>query len=257
MDNHLHIVMSVLPDYARQWSKEEVAERWLKLFPSSKKEQREQRLAKLLGDDARIGVLRGHLSSLSWFMRCANEYLAKRFNAEDECTGRFWQGRYKSQALLSEKALLAAMVYVDLNPIRAGIAENLPMSHHTGVLRRLSLMETKQRLPSQKLAPLAGYPTTFFSISEADYIELTDWSGRQCHPGKVGKIAESEPRALARLNLKATHWTHKVKGVGSAYWRVIGSVEEMIEKAKQMKQSWLRGIGFARLLEGMASNKTR
>jgi hypothetical protein len=61
----------------------------------------------------------------------------------------------------------------------------------------------------------------------------------------------------AEFNLKATHWAHKVKGVGSAYWRVIGSVEEMIEKAKQMKQSWLRGIGFARLLEGMASNKTR
>ena len=84
------------------------------------------------------------------------------------------------------------------------------------------------------------------SISAADYIELVDFTGRELHPGKRGKIAE--PKALTQLGLDKNHWTTRVKGVSSGCWRVVGELEELIDKAKELSQRTLFGVGFARIL---------
>jgi len=77
MSNHLHVVLSLLPDYANQWSPEEVVERWLRLFPSRKKQRVQERRAAMLVDADRIAECREWRLNLSWFMRCLNEHLAK------------------------------------------------------------------------------------------------------------------------------------------------------------------------------------
>ena len=105
-------------------------------------------------------------------------------------------------------------------------------------------------LATQALTPLAGIISANFPrITTADYIALVDWTGRQLHPGKRGKIATDEPPALRKLGLDAAHWTMKVQGIGSGYWRAVGTVEELMQKAKHIGQKRLWGVGLARLIQ--------
>jgi len=122
MSNHLHVVIAVEPDSATKWEKDEVIARWLKLFPARNREQHEAKRAKLADSSTGVETCRERLVDLSWFMKCLDEHIARRANAEDKVTGRFWEGRFKCQLLADERALAAAMAYVDLNPVRAGLS---------------------------------------------------------------------------------------------------------------------------------------
>ena len=125
LSNHFHLVLRIDSERARRWSDEEVVERCGGLFPRTVELWQgfsQTRKAQ------RVAQWRARLSDLSWFMRCLNESIARRANEEDGCTGRFWEGRFRSQALLDEAALLTCMSYVDLNPIRAGMARSLEES---------------------------------------------------------------------------------------------------------------------------------
>lgn len=90
MSNHLHVVLSVEPQAAKPWNREEVADRWLRLFPAREGDTRKREL--LLKCDAAIEIRRERLTDISWFMRCLDEYVARKANAEDDVTGRFWEG---------------------------------------------------------------------------------------------------------------------------------------------------------------------
>ncbi|MGD9584655.1 MAG: hypothetical protein AB7V26_13435, partial [Lysobacterales bacterium] len=207
----------------------------------------------LAGQPERIATLRARLADLSWLMRCLSEPIARRANREDQCKGRFWEGRYHCQALLDDRAVLAAMAYVDLNPVRARLCETLAEADHTSAKRRLAAIE-KMPAPSRlDLGPIAGIPGRgVLGLNQAEYLQLLDWTGRQLHPGKRGVIDGPAPAALARFGPQAPHWTRQVQAVGSDFHRAIGSVEQLIEKACTMGQRWLQGIGAAR---GLATSE--
>jgi putative transposase len=140
---------------------------------------------------------RERLSDLSWFMRCLNEPIARMANAEDHCTGRFWEGRFKSQALLDERALLACMAYVDLNPIRAAMAKTPEQSDYTSIQDRIEHPKTNC------LMPLAEKERDWLSINLKDYLELVDWGGREIKHNKRGYIPANAPPILSRLRMDA------------------------------------------------------
>ncbi|MEW6996231.1 hypothetical protein AADZ86_00795 [Colwelliaceae bacterium BS250] len=142
MSNHTHVVIKVDSKKSKRLTAKEVLERWHKIHYGTLLTRKfcdetcfDSTLIPTIKATARI--YRERLSSLSWFMKDLNEYIARLENAEDNCTGRFWEGRFTSQDLLDDASLLTCMAYVDLNPIRAQMANDLKASDHTSVQLRI------------------------------------------------------------------------------------------------------------------------
>jgi hypothetical protein len=143
LSNHFHLVLRSRPDIVRSWSDEEVGRRWLRLCPVRKMNDgqpakpNDAELAMITSDPRRVAELRVRLSDISWWMKMTSESIAKQANREDDCTGRFFEGRYEATLILDEAAVLACSIYVDLNPIRAAMAESLENSEFTGAKDRI------------------------------------------------------------------------------------------------------------------------
>ncbi|WP_044302688.1 transposase [Rhodopirellula sallentina] len=142
MSNHMHQILRNRPDVCAQWSDEEVAIRWLRVFPGRRLEEHlaeptENDVKTLVRDKERLAEVRQRLSDISWFMRALAEPIARMANKQDECTGRFWEGRFKAQRIVDEAGLLACSMYVDLNPVRAAIAETPEECVHTSAYDRI------------------------------------------------------------------------------------------------------------------------
>jgi len=157
MSNHIHVVLRSRPDVVRTWTDEQVARRWLRLCPLRKTadgrpaQPTDAELNMISGDPRRVAELRMRLSDISWWMSRLCEKIARAANREDQCTGRFWEGRYRAQLLLDEASLLACSVYVDLNPIRAALADTPEQSPFTGARDRIDdLREAKQGKSRQR-----------------------------------------------------------------------------------------------------------
>jgi REP element-mobilizing transposase RayT len=202
MSNHYHIVVRINADEVDQWPDEEVAQRWMQIFSGPLLMHQYLTNANLTESElTRVADLfatwRERLADLSWFMRCINEPIARLANAEDHCTGRFWEGRFKSQALLDERALLACMAYVDLNPIRANIAKTPELSDYT------SIQERVKQPQSGYLRPFEEKEENGIPFKLKDYLELVDWAGREIKLNKRGYIPASAPPILVRLQMGA------------------------------------------------------
>jgi len=230
MSNHYHIVVKLAPDELRSVPDETILQRWGCLYKGPLLLQRY-----LNGDplgDAEMHqlatlavVYRKRLASLAWFMKCLNEPIARRANREDQCTGHFWEARYKSQALIDEAALLSCMAYVDLNPVRAKIAPTPESSEHTSIkeriaptfdpaaaaraqlregalLRFMSPIKPLLLFSDQRCGDARGHlPFTF-----KDYLALVDATGRHVRRDKRGVIGRRQPPILQRLGIDPSGW---------------------------------------------------
>ena len=289
MSNHYHLVLRVDAQRVRGWSREEVLRRWTQLFDgpllvrrflSEQGEGLDQ--ASLNVIDEWVEVYRARLCDLSWFMRVLNETIARQANAEDNVTGRFWEGRFKSQALLDEQAILTAMAYVDLNPIRAGMAETPEDSTHTSVAERMASLKPERKtkrafeaerrpavkvaqpagatpilplrheahlaqLPLQPLMPFDGTSSLSAAIPFAfeDYLELVEATGRCLHPGKRGMIAGQVPRLLRRLEIDPECFIDCAANLLREFGSAVGAPAMLTDLCVHRQMKYLRGMHAA------------
>lgn len=291
MSNHYHLVLRVDAVRAQAWSRDEVLQRWIQLFDGAMPVRRFLSEQGGVVDQATQDVIdewtktyRARLSDLSWFMRVLNETIARQANAEDKVTGRFWEGRFKSQALLDEQAILTAMAYVDLNPIRAAMAETPEESEHTSVAERMIELkrdsgmgvEKKARpprktveqmppanvasilplrheahlaeLPLQPLLPFDGTGRLRAAIPFAfeDYLDLVETTGRCLHPGKRGKIGGEVPQLLQRLEIDPECFIECAAGMMKRFGSAIGAPANLTDLCAARQVKYLRGMAVAR-----------
>ena len=255
MSNHLHIVLRTRPDWVETWSDREVAERWLKLFPKFRRVEdgiynpNDSEINILSSDLKRMAEIRLRLSSVSWFMRSLNEYVARTANREDGGKGRFWDGRFRCQALLDESAVLTCMAYVDLNPIRAGLTDRPEYSDFTSVQERIREKEGGLSHTSW-LAPFGeGGPEDsqgFLPMTSDEYLSLVDWTGRQVRQDKPGAIPGHLSPLLERLQINRNRWVVTVHGYRGFFHRVAGRGDSIINAARRLGNCWLAGLSAGR-----------
>jgi REP element-mobilizing transposase RayT len=252
MNNHLHLVLHVNIEQVKDWTTLDVLTRWHKLFKGTfltKKYQREQPLTKfeleMVEETAQI--YKERLVDISWFMRALNEPIARQANKEDKCTGHFWEGRFKSQALLDEGALLACMVYVDLNPVRAGIAPTPEQSSFTSI--QLRIKAGLKGVQPSALMPFTGNEqqekTTGISFNLKDYLTLVDETGRVIREDKRGAIDVKTTQILSRLHISDESWLKLTTNFEGMFTGAVGTAEHLCEFTEHVGLKRTHGIANA------------
>jgi len=140
LDNHFHVVLRNRPDLVEAWSDEEVARRWWQVCPLRRNADGsvpEPLPAEIKLYQAKADEYRPRLSDISWMIRLACQTVARRANREDEVDGRFFAKRFDCKRLETVGDVLACSIYVDLNGIRAGMAETPEASRYTSAYDRI------------------------------------------------------------------------------------------------------------------------
>ncbi len=278
LSNHFHLVLRSRPDVVRQWSDTEVARRWLLICPKRRdasgnpKEPNEYELNSILKTPAKVKEIRSRLSDFSWWMRLLSQKVAQRANREDKEVGKFWQSRYRAVRLLDETAILACASYVDLNPIRAAIAETIETSAFTSAQQRaLELqqpykLETAIQSPTsdkqdplpmtmaQSLSPVfidemhgelgacchvSGARASdkgFLPIGVADYLSLLDWTARELRSDKNGSTPVTAKLIFERLGIDEKVWCELARNFGRLFSSVAGKPSVM-ESTRSRKRN--------------------
>ena len=249
MSNHLHLILKTNPGATRQWSPLEIVRRWVRLFPrglqrvtqaaTSARERKRLEQEYLNGLAARtdwVNLWRHRFASLSWFNKLLKEPIAKRANREDDCTGHFWEGRFKSIRLLDAAAILACMVYIDLNPLRAKMVQALHDSTFTSILQRLKVLRRKsqhrRRSGSVRRArtrvPLLAIDA-LFQMTTGEYVSLVAFTG-----GVAMDQRDHRP-ALASLGIEPEQWTTTIRTSIRWFGTAIGSTAALLNERRRRK----------------------
>ena len=277
MSNHLHVVLRPRPLAAERMEDEQVLRAWWALRENEDLSADPARTVKaevravfagLLKEPSFVERWRARLGSVSWFMKALKEPLSRLANREDDCTGAFWEGRFRSVPLLDTAAIATCMAYVDLNPIRAQLAETPETSAFTSVKARVkariearaealtapaTVSSSKPQPHSQSpsvvehpwLTPVAQMTSSREGdpgLSLDDYLKLVDGVGRCCRGDKRGAIPADLTAILQRLDgdLEPAGWVNSMLTPCALGGSALGKVASMATEAQRRGLKWLQ-----------------
>jgi hypothetical protein len=283
LSNHFHLVLRNRPDSVEKLSDAEVAVRWLMICSTGRNEAgeplppTESQINAALKDAEKIAVWRLRLSNPSWLMKMACQFIATRCNKEDGCTGKFFAERFKMVALLDEPAVIACMAYVDLNPIRAGLAGNFEEFETVSIRERLGTLDGSKVTPEQWLVSLprqhelrerrrevlsdrSGHlgesvglergvailaTSTEIEISIEDYTEMLHWLAIKCRPNLVNSLRASEAteQLLESRNLDPLKFTDTVRNFRQLFLTAAGGTASVARETQRRAQRWTKAPG--------------
>jgi REP element-mobilizing transposase RayT len=252
LDNHFHAILRNRPDLVAGWTDEEVGRRWLRLKRSELELNDEptiEQLAEFLTDPARVARARKALSSISELMAHLKEPLARHSNFVDRCCGNFWQGRFRARRLNNDAALLVCSLYVNMNPIRAGLADKPENAEHTSMHARLQdrMAGDAELSRSGWLAAVHvdgdGYDGVadgrrasnkgYLEIVFREYLELLDALIRRERIEKAGGASSDYPSVLERLGVTAAMWESAVQVTSRRFARELDIMAMMFAEARR------------------------
>lgn len=183
MSNHYHLLLRSRPELIKDWSDAEVIRRYSRLNSKRlvlKDELDSEAIEALLSEKQKLELYRVRLGDISWFMRMLNESVACEFNVRHNRKNPVWSSRFKMQALLEDKAILACAVYIDLNHIRAGITKTINESRCNSIYLRIhdivKYLRHLRSLDGNAQAELDEEASTF---CEGDIANLSNQSPRE------------------------------------------------------------------------------
>ncbi len=263
MSNHIHQVLRSRKDVVDTWDDEAVAKKVAQLSAGmaedgSLKPIKKQRYEEVKNNRQLIKKWRERLSDVSWWMRYFNQYIARMCNKQDGTKGHFWEARFYSQLLSDESSLLSCMMYVDLNPIRAGMAASPEEADFTGALDRLSSLRQREEILRDCSYKVDGLESMSLHAWERCEQNCCNWlSPIEIHEGHAGDPigADADPKSTRsslkgvlpfsiRKYLEFLDWTGRQKVAGKAsipaefepiVERLDVSVAGFIEASEQFK----------------------
>jgi hypothetical protein len=251
LSNRFHAVLRVDLERAATWPGSEVMHRYTTLHPMALPAWEQDRTRK--GRAELVDTWRARLADISWMMRVLREHIARKANREDKVRGRFWEGRFKSQPVLDDRGLVVCMAYVDLAPMRAGIASTLELSEFTSIQERLRDKSNKRVSRRTHSAPRGLVPMAAQDSSRAagsrlpfglrDYRALLAWTAS----ARRGAAQTGRPPVLlARAGIDPTAWLRAFEDERVEAAACLGTPEAVTAYAEAHGRAWSRGVGLAR-----------
>ncbi len=140
------------------------------------------------------------------------------------------------------------MAYVDLNPVRAGMARTPERSDYSSVQQRARKLAGSQCAKQPVLLPMVDAETvdadddhTLCPSRLMDYLELVDCTGRAVRDDKRGSISGQAMRILDRLGIDEKVWLSHMRRRKQRHTVAVGALARLREYAQETGRKWVAG----------------